>query len=349
MATPHSGPGRIEVSVIVPARNEEASLAACLESLVSQNGVKCEILVVDDASSDRTRQIALSFPGVQVVDPGPVPEGWTGKNNAVAAGARQAVGEWFLFTDADTIHLPGSLERSLAEAKDHGAALLSYSPEQDVRGFWEKAVMPVIFAELAETYRPSEVSDPDSPVAAANGQYLLVSHAAYAAVGGHASVGKSLLEDVALAQRVKGAGGKVFFRYGGGAVRTRMYRTFAQLEEGWTKNLALLFRDPQDRAVRRAAEFLLITASAALACAAGARRRPKTAAALATVGAVAYACHRKRISKAHFSAGASTLALFGLPVFSYLLMKSKQAHDRGTVDWKGRAYKANAARVLSGG
>ena len=252
MATAHSGPERIEVSVIVPARNEETSLAACLESLVSQGGVKFEVLVVDDGSTDSTRQIALSFPGVQVIDPGPLPDGWTGKNHAVTAGARQATGEWLLFTDADTIHLPGSLARSLAEAKDHHVALLSYSPGQDVCGFWEKAVMPVIFAELASTYRPSEVSDPDSPVAAANGQYLLLSRAAYDAVGGHARIARTLLEDVALARAVKGSGRGIFFRYGGDAVRARMYRTFAQLREGWTKNLALLFRDPGRLAAVRA-------------------------------------------------------------------------------------------------
>ncbi len=71
-----------------------------------------------------------------------------------------ARGEWLLFTDADTVHRPGSLARAVEEAKQHGAALLSYSPEQEVHGFWEKAVMPVIFAELAATYRPSLVSDP---------------------------------------------------------------------------------------------------------------------------------------------------------------------------------------------
>src|SRR5438105_9185781 len=102
---------RTEVSVIVPARNEEASLGPCVESLVRQQEVSTEIIVVDDASTDRTRQIALSFPGVRVIDPGPLPEGWTGKNHALTTGARQARGEWLLFTDADTMHLPGSLAR----------------------------------------------------------------------------------------------------------------------------------------------------------------------------------------------------------------------------------------------
>ena len=114
-------------------------------------------------------------------------------------GAKEAQGEWLLFTDADTVHRAGSLPRSVAEARERGAALLSYSPEQEVHGIWEKAIMPVIFAELASTYRPSEVSDPASPAAAANGQYILISREAYDAVGGHTAVATSLLEDVALA------------------------------------------------------------------------------------------------------------------------------------------------------
>src|ERR1700732_3625304 len=129
------------VSVIVPARNEEASLAACLQSLVSQRKVAFEIMVVGDHPPDRTREIAESFGDqkIRLIEAGPLPAGWTGKNNAVTAGAKAARGQWLLFTDADTIHLPGSLARSLAEADRHGAAMLSYSPEQVVKTFWEKA------------------------------------------------------------------------------------------------------------------------------------------------------------------------------------------------------------------
>ena len=146
-----------------------------------------------------------------------------------------------------------------------GAALLSYSPEQEVHGFWERAVMPVIFAELAGRYRPAEVSDPRSAVAAANGQYLLISREAYEAVGGHAGVAGDLLEDVALARAVKRSGRGIFFRFGGDGVRTRMYRSFAQLREGWTKNLALLFPSPLRLAVVRLLEFGLIVGSGVLA------------------------------------------------------------------------------------
>src|SRR5579864_8629215 len=99
METPVPASKRPSVSVIVPARNEEASLRACLESLVAQLGIEFEIIVVDDGSTDRTHAIAESFPEVRVIEPGPLPPGWTGKNNAVTAGARSAHGQWLLFTD----------------------------------------------------------------------------------------------------------------------------------------------------------------------------------------------------------------------------------------------------------
>jgi len=335
------------VSVIVPARNEEACLAACVESVLAQTGVSFEVIVVDDGSADRTREIAQSFRGVRVIDPGPLPAGWSGKNNALVAGAAEARGERLLFTDADTVHRVGSLARAVTEARQQKAALLSYSPEQEVRGFWEKAVMPVIFAELATTYRPSEVSDPRSSAAAANGQYILVLREAYDAVGGHAAVASSLLEDVALARAVKASGRKIFFRYGGDAVRTRMYRSFAQMREGWTKNLALLFRSPVRLAVLRLTEFVLIAGGGAVAIATelhGTRPSP-LAAAILTI--VMYLFFLKRIRKAHFSWHASILALVGLPLFSYLLVRSRIAHGKGTVSWRGRSYAGNRGSTLS--
>src|SRR2546425_9005435 len=231
MPAPDPATAQPTISVIVPARDEEASLGACLESLVAQTGVSFEIIVVDDGSTDRTREIAQSFSGVRVVDAGPLPQGWAGKNNAMSAGAKQARGDWLLLTDADTVHSLTSLARGLTEAELRQVQLLSYSPEQEVHGFWQEAVMPVIFAELATTYRPSEVSDPKSPAAAANGQYLLIARETYDFIGGHAAVGGSLLEDVALARAVKSSGRKIFFRYGGVGLRTPGGRYFSQLCE----------------------------------------------------------------------------------------------------------------------
>ena len=259
------------VSIVVPARNEEACLGACLESLLAQKGADFEVIVVDDSSSDRTRAIAESYSGARVISPGPLADGSSGKCNAAQAGADVAGGEWLLFTDADTVHLPGSIARALSEAREHRADLLSYSPQQEVHGLIERALMTVIFAELAVTYRAKDVSDPTSPAAAANGQYLLISREAYNAVGGHAAVARTLLEDVALAQAVKRSGRRLRFRYGGDMVRTRMYRNLPALCEGWTKNLALLFPQTVQLAARRGIEFLLTAAGIAAAAAGLAR------------------------------------------------------------------------------
>ena len=354
-----------EVTIIVPARNEEACLGDCLASLVAQTGVRFEIIVVDDDSTDCTGEIARSFAGVRVISPGPLPKGWTGKNNAVIAGAKEAHGEWLLFTDADTVHLPGSLARSLAEAREHGAELLSYSPEQIAITFWELATLPVVFGELARQYPPSKVSDPASPIAAANVQYILICRETYEAVGGHAAIADNLLEDVALARAVKDSGRRIRFRYAADAVRTRMYRNFLELREGWTKNLALLFPWPGWLAakslvawglgwgalcwpwvVRLGAE--LTSGTAALS---GWHRsfswlidpgRPWWWNSIA-VAALLFLV--MRLARANFTWDMQVLGvLFGMPMFSYLLLRSKRAHASGSVCWKGRTYSEGGSR-----
>jgi hypothetical protein len=326
--------GKPEISVIIPARNEEASLGACLESLVSQSGVEFEIIVVNDHSTERTGEIAASFPGVRVIEAGALTQGWTGKNNAVTCGAREARGEWLLFTDADTVHLPGSLARALAEAKDHKAEMLSYSPEQIAVTFWEMAILPVVFAELARQYPPAKVSDPASPIAAANGQFILIRRETYDAIGGHAGVAGDILEDVTLARRVKASGRKIRFRYAADAVRTRMYRNFAQLREGWTKNLALLFPRPGWLALKTLFMWLLpwILVVAKLA---KVLDDPRWNAIFTGCFVLLFL----KLLRANFGTERTVLAgLFGMPMFTYLLIRSKRMHEKGTVAWKGRTY-----------
>jgi cellulose synthase/poly-beta-1,6-N-acetylglucosamine synthase-like glycosyltransferase len=331
-------PGEIQVSIIVPARNEEACLAKCLESLTQQTEISTEIIVVDDGSTDQTRQIAETFPHVRVLTPGPLRAEWSGKVNAMEAGATQTRGQWLLFTDADTVHKPGSLQRALQEAEEHRAALLSYSPAQKVETFWEKVVMPVVFAELATTFRPTDVSNPRSSAAAANGQYMLISRDGYESVGGFAAVATSLLEDVALARNLKKSGKKIFFRYAPDAVETRMYRDFRELRDGWTKNLALLFPDTSTLAMLRLVEFALITGSATTGFLNLLQGRRVVGTASLGVGALLYGIFLHRMRKAHFAANATLLSLAGLPVFSYLLLRSRLFHERGRVNWKGRTY-----------
>ena len=339
-----TSPARPEISVIVPARNEEANLATCIESLISQTGVKFEIVVINDHSTDHTREIAESFSdrGVRLVDAPELPDGCSGKNNAVAAGARAAQGEWLLLTDADTVHLPGSLARALAEAREHQADMLSYSPEQIAATFWEMAVLPVVFAELARQYPPSKVRDANSPIAAANGQYILISREAYDAVGGHAAIANEILEDVALARAIKQSGRKIFFRYGADAVRTRMYRNFAQLREGWTKNLAVLFPNTG----RLAALTLSLWAVPWLFSSLFVATHHWW---WLTLGIIAFSRNTGVLRRANFDLTMELLgALFGMPMFAYLLLRSRRAHGRGKVGWKGRIYKSTENSARSG-
>jgi glycosyltransferase involved in cell wall biosynthesis len=338
------------VSVIIPARNEEASLGACLQSLIAQTGVAFEIIVVDDHSTDRTREIASSFMqgSFRVIEAGRLPAGWTGKNNAVTVGSRVARGEWLLFTDADTVHLPGSLARALAECRDNKVDMLSYSPEQIAVSFWEMAILPVVFAELAHQYPPSKVSDPASPIAAANGQFILIRRSAYDGIGGHAAVADDLLEDVALARAIKRSGRKLRFRYAADAVRTRMYRDFSQLREGWTKNLALLFPSPARLAALRAIEVILIVSSATIALVSASRQHATPTLVASTLFMFLCILFFRRIRRAHFSWNANLLAIFGQPLFSWLLLRSIKAHAHGSVAWKGRTYSEKGAILATG-
>jgi hypothetical protein len=327
-----------EISIVIPARNEEANLGPCLESLVQQQGVTFEIFVVDDHSTDATAAVAKQFPAVRLIPAAPLPPGWTGKANAIQTAVPLTRGPWLLFTDADTIHLPGSLARALAEAKQYGVSLLSYSPSQATGSFWEKAVQPVIFAELASEFSYEKVSRADSPHAAANGQYILVARDAYEAVGGHTRVKDSLLEDVGLARAVKQVG-KLRFRYAPDAVSARMYRGLSELVAGWTKNAALLFPSPIKLAALRTLESIVFLAGpfAALILFLGSHWFRGGLLSLVVAGSgFGYA---NRLKRAGWTAKDTASGMFGLPIFAYLLVRSVVAHRvRRKTEWKGRSY-----------
>src|ERR1700726_1620769 len=228
------------VSAIVPARNEEATIASAVDSLAGQPEIN-EIIVINDQSTDGTaaelKRLAARYPQLQILEPSKVPSGWVGKNYAVSLGAALATGDWLLFTDADGVHLPGSTARALADAAATGAGLVSYSPEQEMHTWWERSLIPFIYTRLSQKFSFDVVNDPESPAAAANGQYLLIRREDYARIGGHAAVAGEVLEDVALARLAKQASVRLHFASGAGILRVRMYRTFKAMWEGWAKNL----------------------------------------------------------------------------------------------------------------
>jgi len=228
------------VTAIIPARNEEAVIAACVESLARQTEI-AEILVVDDQSSDGTANIVRGLmekiPNLHLLETGGLPDGWVGKNYALWTGVRQARCPWLLFTDADAEHEPDSVARALELAREYDAALVSFSPEQITEQWYEKALIPFVYLRLAKKFSYDRINDPASPAAAANGQFLMIRHDVYDSIGGHRGVAGEVLEDVAIALRVKQMGHRIWFGSGKGLVRTRMYRSFHAMWEGWKKNL----------------------------------------------------------------------------------------------------------------
>jgi cellulose synthase/poly-beta-1,6-N-acetylglucosamine synthase-like glycosyltransferase len=328
------------VQVIVPARNEQDCIARSLDSLLRQQGISFQITVVNDDSSDQTGAVAASFAGVRVMRTAQPAPGVTGKCNALICGASDAQAEWLLFTDADTFHYPGSLRAAVKEAEERGVDLLSYSPEQEVVTWREQILMPIVFAELTRTYPPTQVNDPEDPVVAANGQYILVRRQVYEKLGGHQAVANKILEDVELARMFKRAGCRIWFGYGAGLVRTRMYRNFSDLVEGWTKNLAVLFPHPVALAAIRALEFCLLVAGLSAGWVLAAGQSPLLGLAFLLTGALIYVNSLIRSRGAHFSWKSSAMAVFGLPLFSFLLMRSYvYSRVRRAVSWKGRVYR----------
>ncbi|HET7259486.1 MAG TPA: glycosyltransferase family 2 protein [Candidatus Acidoferrum sp.] len=231
------------ISAIVPARNEEAAIAACVESLAIQPEV-AEIIVVNDQSTDKTSEIVrgliTKIPHLRLLEVDEVPPGWVGKNSAAFRGSKAATGPWLLFTDADAELQPGAAARALQKAQETNAALISFSPEQVTLAWYEKALIPFVYSRLAKHYSYEAVNNPAAPAAAANGQFLMIQRDAYHPIGGHSAVAAELLEDVALAKRAKAAGFRLWFGSGQGIVRVRMYRSFGAMWQGWKKNLYLL-------------------------------------------------------------------------------------------------------------
>lgn len=326
------------ISAIVPARNEEATIAAAVASLALQPEI-AEILVVDDQSTDRTREIVRSLvpdiPRLRLIESRDLPPGWVGKNHAVALGAAEARCPWLLFTDADATLLEGAAGRALGMAEEHQAAMVSFSPEQIVEHGYEKALIPFIYCRLAKYFSYDQVNDPDSPVAAANGQFLLIERAAYDAVGGHAGVAAEVLEDVALAKRVKASGRRLWFASGEGAVRVRMYRSFGALWRGWKKNLYLLIGGTPGAVYRELLDVVPWIPVAVILCGLWVAPAPFFGVLLLLFRQASYGGDLQRN---HFRFSFIVYYIPAALSYCCLVWASYRSHAKGKVEWKGREY-----------
>jgi len=227
------------VSIIVPAKDEEANIGAALETLLAQDYPNIEIIVVDDRSTDGTaevvRRVAARDGRVRLVQVKELAAGWFGKPHAMHTGAREARGEWLLFVDADCRQAPHSVRVGVGFCAAEGGEMLSLWPVLEMHGFWENAVQPVAGSVLVAWFRPGWVNDPKHRAAFANGQYILIRRSAYEAVGGYGAVRAKVVEDIAFARHVKGSGRRLLNAVGQDLFTTRMYDSLRAMWKGWTR------------------------------------------------------------------------------------------------------------------
>jgi len=337
------------VSAIIPARNEEESIARAVESVAAQPEID-EVIVVDDGSTDGTARILSELgsrlPKLKVMQAGELQAGWVGKNHAVSVGAAAASGDWLLFTDADTFHLPGAMRRALADAVEHDAVLVSYSPEQEMETWWERALIPFVFCRLAAKFSYARVNDPELPDAAANGQFILILRDAYDKAGGYGAIAGEIVDDVALARGIKGMGCKIYFTAPFGIVGTRMYRTFGAMWDGWTKNLFGLIGGDSRSGLRELGAVVAMPILVVFFCFFNSKAIVRDLGFFSVCVALA-------IIAWHFLYGIELYRnLYPIPYIKYLVpavclysaafIASWWKSTRGVVTWKGRTYPAGS-------
>ncbi|MCX5872590.1 MAG: glycosyltransferase family 2 protein [Deltaproteobacteria bacterium] len=231
-----------QISVIVPANNEEALIGTCLQSILDQDYPNLEIICVDDRSTDRTSEIAGKlFEGRTNCHLISITErfvGWTGKCHALYEGVKYASGEWLAFLDADSSLHKAALRQCLHEAIQRKINFVTLSPKFILNTFWEKALIPTFASMAAILFPLAKVNDPSSPVATANGMFFIISRTAYERIGGHCSVKDLAVEDIGIGKRVKAAGLGILFANGRNLLQTKMYSGFREVLNGWTRILS---------------------------------------------------------------------------------------------------------------
>ena len=234
------------LSVLIPARNERKRISPCLESLLRSTDSQLEILVLDDHSSDGTSELvqdlARQNPRLRLLQGKDLPPGWTGKAWACQQLANEAQGEYLLFIDADTRLADLTLSQAVSLAVREKADLLSLWPYLESKTWSERLVIPFVHLFIL-LYLPHWMGGRSASLGAANGQFLLFRREAYEKIGGHTAVRGHLVEDIALARKMRAAGLRVLNRDGTNPnqpialVRCRMYDHFRDLWDGFTKNL----------------------------------------------------------------------------------------------------------------
>ena len=350
-----SGP---RVTVIVPARNEAGTIETVVRSVLASSYPELELVVVDDRSTDTTAEIveriAAGDARLRLVHGAELPEGWYGKPWACVQGWRAATGDALLFTDADTRHGPELIPRAVSALEQHSEGIVTVSPSQLCVSFWERVVMPQIWLLLGIRYHPKAVTRAKrARDVIANGQFVMVTRAAYEAVGTHEVVRGEVAEDLALAQAFHATGRPVFFAFATRLMETRMYESLPHLVEGWSKNIYLGGRRsfPNEPVLRALVPLALSGVMIFWLV-------PAVVLALALIGSMpvwllAPAALAVLLSIAFWMALSMGMGIppqygaaypLGAGVMLYIVMRSAW-RGGGKVEWKGRVYKQTDRRT----
>jgi chlorobactene glucosyltransferase len=333
------------VSIVVPARNEARQIEGCVRTLLAQQYPRFEVIVVDDRSQDDTARIvdriARTDSRARLIQGEELPPGWVGKPWALTQGERAARADWLLFTDADTMHEPHALASAIAYAREHEIDALSLLTEQVMVGAAERLLLPGILWTIAFAIGPlADVNDMRRENALFNGQYLLVRRNAYEAVGRHATVAGEIAEDLELARRFKADGRfKTTLAGSSGLVRTRMYRSFGEIWEGFVKNFALGARGRPWLAAFGITFFACISPLAPIAAILALAAHAWIGALILIASmAIAIACATLGMRRVGFGYAAVFSLPVGIAVMLAIFATSLARHARGGVTWRGRKY-----------
>lgn len=342
------------LSIVIPAHNEERVIAESVQGLRRQTRRNFEAIYVLDRCTDRTRELLVAAaegdPRIRYIENGSCPEDWAGKCNACRVGAREATGEWLLFTDADCRFAPDMIDAMLAIAQRRGTDLLSALGRLTFAHRFERLLQPVASTVLLRIFPIHKANREERRWPFANGQFLLFRREAYEAFGGHEPVRNDLLEDLAFARAFHARGLKLGVVDASRRMEVAMYGSVASMRSGWTR----IYIESCGRRPRRLifAATELATISVALPCAAIAASATGIAGALAgksgsdilaALGLIALALAFTTVALLHHRQRAPLLGAFLHPVAAacvatWLLDGSRMLRNRVPVRWGGREY-----------
>jgi chlorobactene glucosyltransferase len=234
------------VSVLVPARNEEPNIEACIASLLAQDYPDYEVIVLDDHSTDDTLGVLVRLANedtrLQIRDGAPLPEGWLGKHWACHQLYEASSGDLLLFTDADTCHAPDMLRASISALIAERADLVTAFPREEVITLGEKLLVPFLGFGIF-TFIPIRLVQKLrwTALSVTIGQFMLFRRDAYEAVGGFEAVRAEIVDDMCLGRDIIAAGGEWRLLDGTHHISCRMYRGFREAVNGFSKSLFAVF------------------------------------------------------------------------------------------------------------